>query len=724
MSDSTPETGATGGVPPPTAGPTPTTYDDSEDEPLELARVRNLNVFWQVVVTTLGLIAVGLAIYTIFKIDSRLEEVAEYFGYDIDAYTFLSMEYLYLLVGTMLSMVFIVFPAYSNQSRDSVPWYDVVLGLAVLTAASYLFSNSLAITEAGWEYGAPLWAQWLAMAVWVLVLEAGRRTGGWPVFFVVLVVSWYPTFAENEWLPTTIQGFQSSPLEAAAFHVYSIESLLGIPMRAFGLLVFGFLLFGVALQFTGAGGFFISFAFALLGHVRGGPAKVAIFSSGLFGSMSGGPVTNVLTTGTLTIPAMRRIGISAKTAGAIEACASTGGVMMPPIMGATAFVMADFLKISYAEVAIAAVIPSLLYYYGLYMQIDAYAARNELEGLPREELPNLKQVMLDGWYYIFVFVFLVVMLVFWKQEARAPFIATLLLLAINQFSSKHRMNLHRFYRFVQAGVQLLAELAGILCAVGLIIGALVGTGMAGTITNDLVFLAGDNVLLLLIMGAATSFILGIGMTVTAAYIFLAIILAPALIKSGLDPLPVHMFMLYWGMLSFITPPVALGAFAAASVAGSKPMETGFEAMRLGTIIYFIPFFFVFNPALLLLGDWATAGGIGAILLVNVTAIIGVMLLAGALQGYIWLFGSIGSSGPQMVARFVIGLGGLALAAPGGELMGGITIWQLIGVSAVLLVIGLVLAGLTRRVTPIRTPGLPRPSDVMGSVPQTASGSGG
>jgi TRAP transporter 4TM/12TM fusion protein len=660
-----------------------------EDVPdVDLARTRTLSPTWQLIVTVVGSLAILLSVYQIFKIDARIDELwALMGGTSRIGYALLVNEYLYALVGMMLATVFIVFPAYGKQRRDRVPFYDVVLAIAALVATFYLLANSLDIQEEAWEYLAPTWAQWLAVLVWALVIEAGRRTGGWPIFFIVVIISLYPIVADQ--VPQVIQGAPMVFLDTAAFHIYSIESLLGIPMRAFGLLVFGFLAFGMALLYTGAGLFFINFAFALLGHVRGGPAKVAIFSSGLFGSMSGGPITNVLTTGTLTIPAMRRIGFSAKYAGGIEACASTGGVLMPPIMGATAFVMADFLDVAYVDVALAAVVPSVLYYFGLFVQIDSYAARNNIEGLPKEEMPRLRDVMKDGWYYIFAFIVLILMLVFMKQEARAPFYATVLLLILNQFSPKHKMDWAKFYKYIQATVFLLAELAGILAAIGLIVGAVVGTGMAGSVTNDLVYLAGNSVFILLVMGALTSFILGIGMTVTAAYIFLAIILAPALIRAGLDPMPVHMFMLYWGMLSFITPPVALAAFAAASVAGAKPMQTGFEAMRLGTIIYFIPFFFVFNPALLLLGEMSE------ILIVCSTALLGVLVLAGGLQGYLVGLGRIPSGGVGTIARFFLAVGGIVLATPGGGMIG-YSHLTLAGLAMAFIVPGILLTLVARR----------------------------
>ncbi len=619
---------------------------------VEASRYRTLGPVWLAVVCVLGAAAILVAMNQLFSLGLFKLTIGKVLVYN---------RYLYLVGGLMIAMIFVVLPGHKRASKTRVPVYDLVLFLATLGLTGYFVFFAEAILDEAWEYNAPGHGLYISVVMWLLLLEAGRRAGGIAVFFVVLVVSLYPTYADR--MPEVVSGVGQTFLDTAGFHMFSEESFLGIPMRAFALLVFGFLLFGVALLYTGAGQFFINFAFALLGHVRGGPAKVAIFSSGLFGSMSGGPVTNVLTTGSLTIPAMKRIGVRAKTAGAIEACASTGGVMMPPIMGATAFVMADFLNVRYIDVALAAAIPSLLYYFGLFMQIDAYAAEKNLTGLPRHELQSVWSVVKDGWYYIAVFVVLVWMLIFMKREAQAPFYATALLLAINQFNRQHRLNWAKLKRMIYATSCLLAELAGLLAAVGLIVGALQVTGMTGTLTNDLVFLAGGNPLVLLIMGALTSFILGIGMTVTAAYIFLAIILAPALIKLGLDPMSVHMFLLYWGMLSFITPPVALAAFAASSVARSAPMQTGLEAMRIGSIIYFIPFFFVLNPALL--GN----GSAAEVLVVCGTAVLGIVLVAAALQGWLIGVGSFGAGPIGLLARLFVFVGGLVLAAPGGGMIG-------------------------------------------------------
>ena len=640
---------------------------DSTAESKAPARYRELSDEWRAVMAIMTALAILLATNQIFNL-----------GFFV-GYVMLDSRYMYLITGVMLCMVFITFPG-SRHSPTHVPWYDIAIMVCIGLIFSYFAYYAERIVLEAWEYAAPREGVWLALATWAIVLEAGRRAGGWPVFAIVALFSLYPTFADS--LPTVIAALSIPVQDVAIFHVLGEESLFGIPMRVFAQLVFGFLIFGISLQFTGGGPFFINLAFALLGHLRGGPAKVSIFSSGLMGSMSGGPISNVLTTGPLSIPAMRRIGFSKEYASGVEACASTGGVFMPPIMGATAFVMASFLNVSYVAVAVAAIVPSLLYFFGLYMQIDAYAARRGLSGLPKEELPDLKTVFAEGWYFIAVFAALIWMLVYLQREAVAPFYATALLLVINQFT-KHRLDLSRLMQLVASMGKLLAELAGILAAIGLIIGGLAVTGIAGTIANDLVYLAGENILILLLMGALTSFILGIGMTVTAAYIFLAIVLVPALTNSGLDPLASHMFVMYWGMLSFITPPVALAAFAAASVANVSPMRAGVEAMRLGAIIYFVPFFFVFNPALLLQGS----------LLENLqalsTALVGVALVSAALQGYLIGVGDLGRGAVAAVVRLLTGISGLTLALPAGGLFG-LSQLLLLLVAAVALIAAVVL----------------------------------
>ena len=582
-------------------------------------------------------------------------------GNFLNTYVLLDTEYLYAMIALLLPLPFIVYHP-TPRRGNKIPWYDIIFAASTFIIASYFCYSGSLILEEGWEYLAPTYAKIMAFILWGLVLEASRRAGGNAIFIICLIISIYPAIS------TFLPGFLSAPAQpwdtTATFHIFGTESIMGIPMTAFATLVVGFLIFGVALQHTGGGSFFLNLAFALLGTRRGGPAKVSIFSSGLMGSMSGSVITNVLTTGVLSIPAMKKTGFKSSYAAGVEACASTGGVLMPPVMGATAFVMATFLEVPYSEIIIAAAFPSILYYFGLFMQIDAYAARNHLKGLPAKELPSIKKVLKEGWYFVFVFIMLILMLLYMQREAQAPYYATATLLIINQIVKIHRWNFKKFLHFIESVGRLFAELAGILVAIGLIIGSLTFTGKIGTITYALVDFAGDSIIILLIMGALTSFILGIGMTVTAAYLFLAVTLAPALTGSGLDKVAVHLFMLYWGMISFITPPVAIGAFAAASVAGANGIRTGVEAMKLGSVIYFIPFFFVLNPALI------GRGSVLEIFTVFFSAIAGIILISSSLQGYLVGIGNLKNSRYlEWPIRIMLGFSGILMALPGGDVTG-------------------------------------------------------
>ena len=351
-------------------------------------------------------------------------------------YTQLNTEYFYLLIALMLPFTFLIFPGTGTSPLDRIPWYDILLFVATFACAILLMLSVRKAAEAGWEFGgAPTNVIVAGIIMWAVLMEALRRTGGWSLLLSVFPFTLYPLFADAKWLGP-FRGTQSTLEQATAYHVLSGESLLGIPIQAFADTVIGFLVFGTALMMTGAGKFFINISFALCGTFRGGAAKVCIFASGLLGMMSGSIISNVLTAGTMTIPVMKKSGFRASYAAAIEACASTGAVLAPPVMGATAFVIAQFLNVSYAEVALAAIIPAALFYAGLFMQVDSYAARHGLKGIPRAELPKVMDTIKDGWYYIFVIALLIVMLLYFKRESHAPFYATALLLVLNQLFSK------------------------------------------------------------------------------------------------------------------------------------------------------------------------------------------------------------------------------------------------------------------------------------------------
>lgn len=639
------------------------------------SRVRALRGFWKAVAVAFGTMSILLALNQLLN-----------WGFFMDV-VLLDTSYLYCLAALLIGLVFLFVPATKQAARNQVPWYDAVFFVLTVLVFGYFAYNGERIISEAWEFMAPGQAVFVAAIGWLLLLEATRRAGGTAVFVVVLLISLYPVYAD--WMPGPISGLPQDLYTTIGYHFTSSESVLGIPMRAFGELVIGFVMFGAVLQFTGASEFFNNIAFALFGRVRGGPAKVAIFASGLMGSVSGSVVSNVLTTGVVTIPAMKRTGFSAKFAGGVEACASTGGVLMPPIMGATAFVMAAFLGLPYAQIALAAAVPSLLFYFALFMQIDGYAARKGLKGLPTEELPSVKQTFKDGWQYVIVFVVLIYLLLVEQVEALAPFYATALLLIINQFSPKYRLNWAKLGKLLTGVTASLAELAALLAGVGLIIGAMSVTGLSGTLANDLIYLAGNNVYVLLVMGAITSFIFGMGMTITACYIFLAIVLAPPLINAGFDPLAVHLFMMYWGMVSFITPPVSLAAFVAAGVAGARPVEVGVQSMRLGSAMYFVPFFFVLNPALILRGT------VLEIVIVVITAVIGIALIASALEGYLVKVGTMHTGPLGLLARLVLAAGGLAMAMPGGGDLG-LSHFQLSVTGVCIAAVAVVLAKVAQR----------------------------
>jgi TRAP transporter 4TM/12TM fusion protein len=538
-------------------------------------------------------------------------------------YTQLNTEYFYLLIALMLPFTFLIFPGTETSPLDRIPWYDVLLFVITIGASIELMMHVRKAAEAGWEFGgAPTNVIAAGLLMWAVLMEALRRTGGWSLLLSVFPFTVYPLFADASWLGP-FRGTQSTLEQATSYHVLSGESLLGIPIQAFADTVIGFLVFGTALMMTGAGKFFINLAFAMCGTFRGGAAKVCIFASGLLGMMSGSIISNVLTAGTMTIPVMKKSGFRASYAGAIEACASTGAVLAPPVMGATAFVIAQFLNISYAEVAVAAIIPAALYYLGLFMQVDSYAARHGLKGIPRSELPRVMDTLRDGWYYVFVIFLLVVMLLYFKRESHAPFYATALLLVLNQlFSKETRWTFATITRFLETNGRTFVELVGILAGCGLLIGAFSMTGVVSSLANDLLRIAGDNAFLLLATCALTSLILGLGLTTTACYIFLAILVAPA-------------------------------------------MKTGWESMWVGSIIYFLPFFFVLNPALVLQGDSPYLTALGLMTL----AAFGTLFICGGIQGYQAGVGDLRSAGSlEWPLRVLLVIGGFVVATPGGNIM--------------------------------------------------------
>jgi TRAP transporter 4TM/12TM fusion protein len=584
--------------------------------------------YW--VVLALGALGLFLAINQTFTLRA--------FGF-----TPLGNSFLYYLIGIFLAAAFLIYPMKKSDSCQT-RWYDWFFALSVIACTLYLGAHGLQIIEQGWDYSSPLEATVLSGILLVLLIEGVRRCGGTPLLIVVILFGSYPIYAG--YMPGFLWGNQYTLAETIRAHVMGVESVIGIPMQVVANLVIGFVVFGAALTVTGGGSFFMQFATSLMGASRGGPAKVAVVSSGFMGSLSGSVISNILTTGVFTIPTMKRAGYTPQYAAAVEACASTGGTLMPPVMGAVAFIMASFLGVAYADVMVAAFLPALLFYIALLFQVDNYAARKGLVGLPPEEIPRLWPVLKDGWPYLFSLGMLIYMLLVMRLETYAPYYATLVLLAISAFKKSHRMNLSRALELLKELSVSVANLVAILAGIGLVVGGLSYSGVAGAFSRELLLHAGGSIPLMLIAGAVTSFVLGMGMTVSACYIFLSILLAPALVNAGLNPMASHLFILYWGMMSYITPPVSLAAITAANLAGANAWATGLSAMRLGSVLFILPFMFVVNPALIMQGDW------GPIIQAAITAVVAMWVLASALEGYLYRVGIL--RWPTRVLLFVTG----------------------------------------------------------------------
>jgi len=584
--------------------------------------------------------------------------------------------YYYILFGIFGALVYILIPA-RKKHRLKVPWYDYTMAIMVFSIAMYFSTHGWQIRLVGWVPPPSVFIFLCAFAFVLLALEGARRMAGTPFLVMLLIVGSYPLICG--YLPGLLWGMSFSFQNIIGLFVFSDTGMVGIPGRVMGNILLGFLLFAGVLIASGAGDFFLKLATCMLGRYRGGPAKVAVVASGFFGSLSGSVFANIAGTGSFTIPAMKRLGYPPEYAGAIECCASTGGPIMPPVMGGIAFVMCILLEIEYAAVMVAAIIPALLYYLGLLLQVDAYAAKVGLKGLPREEIPPLWRTLKEGWPFLFVLLFLVWGLVYMRWEHMAPFYASALMIALSYTSPRTRLTPARLVEMLRIISRLITTAMAIILPLGIIIAGLTVTGATLASTAWLIAAAGENAFVLLLMGAAISFILG--MAGLGSYIFLAITLAPALVQfAGLNVLAVHLFIIYYSLLHLITPPVAVGAFLAAGMAGAPPLKTAWIAMRLAVVLYFVPFFFVYAPALVLKGD-----SLFESLYLFVLCIVGIFFLAAGLEGYLLKVGKIG-----WVPRPFLVIGGTLVAIPD---------WPTTYIGAVVVALGIVIALVAKRVAP-------------------------
>jgi TRAP transporter 4TM/12TM fusion protein len=569
---------------------------------------------------------------------------------DLPSYFKISLfleQYVALIVGFMLAATFFLVPG--KKGNNKLPFYDVIFALISLVIGLYVCVN---FKQIGIDIGILKMERIIlgTLAV-VLLVEASRRHVGIVFVIIACVVIGYALFAG--YMPAGLRT-KSIPFSNLMTYLYlDSNGILGVPIMIGCTLVLVFILFGTVINAIGVDKLFNDFALAVTGKYRGGPAKASVFASGLFGMISGSAVANVVTTGSFTIPLMKRMGFSPQFAGAVEAVSSTGGLIMPPIMGAAAFLMATYIGIPYRDVAIAAFVPAILYYFAVFVQVDSRAAKKGLKGLEKSQIPKIRDVFRVNWPFVIPFLVLgYTLFVLWMEPESSGLmsIGACLVLA---FIMKKRTGItfkKVFIMLKTAGSGLLE--IGVTCGVaGIIIGTLSITGLGFSFSSLLVNLAQGNLFLLLLLAAIGASILGMGMTVTASYLLIAAIAAPALQKMGVQPLLAHFFVFYYGVLSFLTPPVCLACYAAASLAGTSMLKTAGQAMKLAVVAYLVPFIFAYKPALLL------QGSIVEIVEAIVFAAVGVYFLARALEGY--LFRPLGP-----VQRIVLAIGGVVIMVPG------------------------------------------------------------
>lgn len=531
-------------------------------------------------------------------------------------------------LGFILTLVFLLMPISKTAPRDKLPWYDLILIILSLIGTGYFFfmSDEMLLRNALPDIGT---TDLLMGSITIfVVLEASRRVIGLALPIIAICFMVETMLCDH--LPGIFhgRGFSWGSL-VKQLYIWD-AGIFGMPMYVAATIVIGFITFASFLQLSGAGKFILDVSFSLFGRFRGGPAKVAIVGSAFFGTISGSTSGNAASTGMITIPMMKRVGYKPHVAAAIEAVASNGGQVMPPVMGAVAFIMCEFLQTSYISVCIAALLPALLYFSGLFIMVHLEAVKEGIMGVPLEKLPPLKKTILDGWFFLLPIVLLVYLL---AGPQYSPVLAALYALGslLVIIAIIKRGSIFAIGTIIKQGLDVSGRAmleVGTACATaGIVMGCIGLSGFGQKLSMGLLTLSGGNFHILLLLTALASFILGMGMTSIPVYIMLVILVAPALIQSGVLPIAAHLFVFYWGLVSFITPPVCIDAFVTAAIAGSKPFQTGWTATRFAIVVYIIPFMFVYGPALLLKGK------LSEIIIAIITSAIGVSALAAAVSGY-------------------------------------------------------------------------------------------
>lgn len=553
-----------------------------------------------------------------------------------------------IFLAAVLTILYLLVPATRSAPRNRVPWYDFIfigMGLVgiIYIAIAYedlLVAGGVGITPA---------QQILGLFTIIVIMEAVRRTMGWAMIIIVLFFLIHAKFTYL--FPGILHGPKFSSARVLNYLYLSNQGIFGMVLGIASTIIVSFMIFGAFLDVSGAGNTFMKVALALLGHVRGGAAKVAVLGSALFGTVTGSPIAEIGVVGSFTIPLMKRIGYSPVFAGAAEAAAACGGVIDPPVMGAVAFVMADFTGIGYGKIAVAAILPAILYYLSIFFQLDLRAAATGLTGLPKAELPSVKEALKESWLlFIPIAVLVIWMMVLNEEPTTSVYIALGALILLTLFNPGKRLTLAKVIKSLENAGTSMIDITPICALAGLIVGSITLTGLGINLSSLLVTLSGGSLLFLSILTAVAIYIMGMGIAVIATYILMAILVAPAMVQMGVPILVAHFFIFYIGVSMFITPPYAPAAYVAAAVAGADPMRVGYQAMRLAIVAYLVPFISIFQPALLWIGTPFQ------VVVATVSGIIAIYCLSVGFEGYCLTF-------LRWPERFIWLAGGFLLFVP-------------------------------------------------------------
>ncbi|MBS4029919.1 MAG: TRAP transporter permease [Clostridiales bacterium] len=547
-----------------------------------------------------------------------------------------------------LVLVFLLFPTKKGKHWHRFIDY-ILIGLSMVTTFYIVFNMNAIVDRAG------MWNSTdvrMGMILILIVLEATRRVTGNALPMVAITFLLYGSF--GRYIPGVL-GHRGYSLHRISSQLYlTLEGLFGVPLGVSATYVFLFILFGAFLESSGIGHYFINLAYVLTGKSTGGPAKTAVIASGLMGSISGSAVANVVTTGAFTIPLMKRVGYKNHFAGAVEAVASSGGQIMPPIMGAAAFIIAEFLSIPYLQVASAAFIPAMLFFLSVGAGVHFEAKRLDLKGVSAEELPDIKKILKEGFHlFIPLIILLYLLIVVRYTPTKTAFWTVLATVAVSWVRKETRMDINKILQALEMGARNSLTVVTACACAGLVIGIVSLTGIGLRLSTIVIELSGGHLLPALILAMFGSIILGMGLPTTAAYIIMATLGAPALIKIGVVPLAAHLFVFYFAIVSAVTPPVALAAYCAAAIADANVNKTAVTAMKVGLAGFVVPFMFVYSPQLLLVGSAS------AVFLAVLTAVIGVVSLSAGTIGFINTKLALWERASLMIASLLLIKGGFS-----------------------------------------------------------------